>query len=224
LPESVIDDLVRDQIKERYGTRAALMASLQKKFGISFESFRKQIRDDFIVNQMMAMKISSDKIIISPQKVENYYNANAEKFKVADQVKLRMIVLNKATPQDTAPRKLADEILEKIKAGASFSEMASVYSDSQRSKAGDRGWIERSFFRSEISDVAFSLKAGEHSGVIDLDDACYLLLVEEVRGAHVKPLDELRAEIETTLKSEERARLQNQWINRLKEKAFIRSF
>jgi len=49
-----------------------------------------------------------------------------------------MIVLNKTSGDDTNTASLAGEILAKIKEGATFQEMASVYSQgSQRSQGGD---------------------------------------------------------------------------------------
>jgi parvulin-like peptidyl-prolyl isomerase len=119
---------------------------------------------------------------------------------------------------------LADEILVKLKEGASFAQMASIYSDSMKEKGGDRGWIDRTLFKKELSDPAFALKAGQVSDVIDLPEACYLIQVEEVKAAHVKPLADVREEIEKTLKVSEQGRLKSKWIDRLKAKSFIRYF
>ena len=58
--------------------------------------------------------------------------------------------------------------------------MASVYSQgSQHNQGGDWGWVERSVFRKELADVAFTLKPGQVSDVIDTPQACYLMLVEK---------------------------------------------
>jgi parvulin-like peptidyl-prolyl isomerase len=223
LPDTAVDDMIKERIKERFGDRATLTKTLQAQ-GLTFETFRKQVREDYIVRAMAQQKISSEKIVISPQKIEDFYSANKDKYKVEDQVKLRMIVLNKKPENPGGARKLADEILSKLKEGASFSEMASIYSDSQRNNGGDRGWIDRTFFKSELSDVAFSLKPGKHSDVIDLPEACYLMLVEDAKTSHTKSLTDVLAEIENTLVAEERARLQKQWIARLKAKSFVRYF
>ena len=48
--------------------------------------------------------------------------------------------------------------------------------------------------------------------------------VEEFHPAHLKPLNEVRAEIEKALELEDRGRLRKEWIERLKAKAFIYSF
>ena len=122
-------------------------------------------------------------------------------------------------------KKLAGDILKKIEEGAAFDEMARVNSEGLlRSSGGDRGWVERTGLRKDLADVAFALKPGQRSGVIDLPDACYLVLVEDKREAHIRPLSEVRDEIEKFLVIKERARLQQRWVDRMKTKSFVRYF
>ena len=224
LPDSVIDDEVQDRIRSRYGTRATLIKTLQAD-GVTYEKFRQQLREQFIVAALSSKNISQE-IVISPNKIEAYYADHRDEFKLEDQVKLRMIVLDSAAG-DTADsrKKLGQEVLAKIKEGAAFDEMARVYSTgSQRSQGGDWGWVERSVWRKELAEVAFALKPGTPSDVIEMPTASYLMLVEEKRPSHILPLNEVRADIETTLLIQERARLQKQWIEKLKTKTFVRYF
>ena len=224
LPDTVVDELVQDRIRERFGDRITLMKTLQAQ-GETFEKFRQDVRDQYIVSALRAKNIAPEKIIISPYKVETYYLGHQDDFKVEDEVKLRMIVLNKTSGDDTNTVRLAGEILAQIKEGATFQEMASVYSqDSQRSQGGDRGWVERSVLRKELADAAFALKPGQVSDVIETPEACYLMLVEQTRPAHVKPLNEVRDDMELTLRTQEQKQLEQQWIDQLKKKTFIRLF
>jgi parvulin-like peptidyl-prolyl isomerase len=224
LPDTAVDELVQERIHERFGDRITLMKTLQAQ-GQTYEKFRKDVRDQYIVSALRAKTMSSGKTIISPYKVETYYLAHQDDFKVEDQVKLRMIVLNKTPGDDTNTPALANEILAKIKEGAAFQEMATVYSQgSQRSQGGDYDWVERSVLRKEIADAAFALKPGQVSGVIDTPETCYLVLVEQTRPAHVKPLSEVRSEIEMTLRTQAQKQIEQQWIAKLKKKTFIRLF
>jgi parvulin-like peptidyl-prolyl isomerase len=224
LPDTVVDELVQERIRDKFGDRITLMKTLQAQ-GMTFEKFRQDVRDQYIVAALRNKNISPEKIIISPYKVETYYLAHQDDFKVEDEIKLRMIVLNKTSGNDTNTASLAREILAKIKQGATFQEMASVYSQgSQRSQGGDWGWIERSVLRKELADTAFKLKSGQVSGVIETPEACYLMLVEQTRPAHVKPLSEVRDDVEATLLTQEQKQLEQKWIEQLKKKAFIRLF
>ena len=71
--------------------------------------------------------------------------------------------------------------------------------------------------------MAFSLKPGEHSGVVEIQDpeSYYIMLVEEKQPGHYKSLGEMRDEIEKNLLIEERSRLERQWIAKLKRKTFV---
>jgi len=230
LPDTVVDEMVQERIRERFGDRITLMKTLQAQ-GQTFEKFRQEVRDQYIVSALRAKNISPDKVIISPYKVETYYLAHQDDFKVEDEIKLRMIVLNKTSADDTNTLGLANEILTKIKEGAAFSEMASIYSQgSQRNQGGDWGWIERSKLRQELADAALPLKPGQVSGVIETSGtgetpgAYYIMLVEDKHPAHVKPLKDVRDDIEVTLRTQLQKQLEQQWIAQLKKKTFIRLF
>ena len=225
LPESIVDDRVQDRIRERYGgDRAAMTKTLQSQ-GLTYESYRKRIREDFIIGAMRSRNISSE-VIISPHKIEKYYAENLDKFKVKDRVKLRAIMLNAGqTRSADDARKLAGEILAKLADGASFVEMASVYSeDTYRPQGGARGWVERGDLRKELADAAFSLKAGQRSDLIEIGETLWILLVEDAQSNHVRTLPEVRDEIANTLQAQEQARIQREWIDRLKAKSFVRYF
>ncbi|MGA2747630.1 MAG: peptidylprolyl isomerase [Verrucomicrobiota bacterium] len=225
--ESVIDDRIRDKIqKEYYGDRTRLIKTLQAE-GITYEMFRRREWEKFVIEYMNYQNSSNPrKILISPLKIEQYYEQHRSDFKIDDQVRLRMIVVNQpSTGPAGMARRLAEEILAKIDAGVPFSEMAAVYSaGSQRSEGGDRGWVDRGYFKPELARVAFSLKPGQHSGVIELPEACYLMMVQDTRPSHIRPMTEVRAEIERTLKAEENLALRKQWIDRLKRKSFVQYY
>ena len=224
LPESIIEDSIRDRVRRRYGDRVTLAKTLRAE-GMTLEAYRKRTREEIIIEQMRFFHVSKD-LIISPQKITDYYEAHRTNYLVKDSVKLRMIVLNKPAGGDNgATRELAGEILGKIKEGAPFDEMARIHSDgSQRAVGGDWDWVERSVLRKELADVAFTLKKGTTSDVVDLSDACFIMLVENTKPEHVRPLSEVRDEIEKNLLASERERLQKQWIARLKAKSFVRYF
>jgi peptidyl-prolyl cis-trans isomerase SurA len=224
LPDNFADQLVQDRIRDpRYGNRINLMKTLQAQ-GSTIEQFRKELLDQYIVSALRSKNVSQE-IVISPYKVENYYLAHQDSFKIEDQIKLRMIVLNKTSPDDTNTVALAREIEGKIKEGATFQEMAAVYSQgSQQHEGGDWGWIERSVLSKELAEAAFALKPGQISDPVSTPESIYLMLVEQVRPSHVKPLGEIRDDIEKTLRVQEQARLEKQWIDGLKKKTFIRYF
>ena len=223
MSESFVDEEVKHRIRTKfYDNRVTMIKSLEQE-GLTEQTFRQRIREEIILAQMEYKNISAGKIIISPHKIETYYSQNADKFKVEDEVKIRTIFFANKTDRDAeATHKLAEDILAKIKNNASFAEMASTNSDdSYRSEGGLRPSMDRKALAEDLAKAAFALKPGETSEVLERQDGCYLIKLEEFHPAHVKPLNEARAEIEKTLESEDRQRRRKDWIERLKTKSFI---
>jgi parvulin-like peptidyl-prolyl isomerase len=224
LSESIVDQQVRDRIREEYGSRVKAIQSLQAK-NTTLENFRKRVREDFIISQMTYKNVFSP-IIISPHKIEVYYKENQDRFKLKDRVHLRMITIpNKAGRDAKATREVADDAHTKLQNGTPFKDVALQASeDSYRAQGGDWDWVERGALGENLEQVIFSLKPGQLSDVVQRDDGCYLMFVDQYQPAHVRPLSEVRDEIEETLRRRERGRLREEWVKRLREKSLVQLF
>jgi len=225
IPEKYIEDAVQSEVRS-HGDRMVLIKTLEAQ-GMTFDKYRLRLREQLIERLMRRQNASPEKIIISPHKIENFYQDHRETFKLEDRVKLRMIVLNKPAGGGDASeaRKTAEEVLAKVNAGGNFADLAKQYSQgTQRSEGGLFGWGDRSALRKDLAEAAFALKPGQHSGIIEAPDAFYVMLVEELQLAHYTPLVEVREQIEKDLQDSERSRLERQWIEKLKKKTFWRYF
>ncbi len=226
LPETLIDDVVNSRVKEEFGDRLTLTKTLHLR-NQTYESFRKDERDQFIVGQMTLKNINQN-LFISPKKIERYYAENTDRYSIGDRAKVRMILLEKSRHAAGEPRKIAEAVRARAVAGEDFGKLADEASDDARrfkgGLRGDQGWVENkdSDLRKELRDFAFPAKDGEVSPVIETDGAVFLVKVEGHEAGHVRPLSEVRGDVESTLRSLERERLRKQWIGRLRAKAFIR--
>jgi len=166
VPDAVVEDEIKERIRLRYPDGATLTKELQAR-GMTKEALRQQVREEIILNFMRHKNVASE-ILISPQKIERYYATNLHQFRLGNQLKLRMIVLKcSADAPVEEVRKLAVEIALKISEGASFSEMAGIYSEGSAGKeGGDLGWREESKTTKGLVDVAADLKAGQNSPVL----------------------------------------------------------
>ncbi len=223
VPESIVDRIVEDEIHRTQPDRVQFIKKLQEE-GLTFDQYRKKVRDRLIIEDLTHEFVKEP--IISPHKIEAYYTQNHDKYKIEDQVKTRMIVVNQSPADEPgAAKKRAEEILSQIKGGASFEEMARVYSDgAQRARGAPSDWLEPSKLAEAIRGPISKLNAGECSDVIETKDACFLVLLVERRPAHFTPLNEVREEIERQLMRQEATRLQRRWIDRLRKKTWVRLF
>jgi peptidyl-prolyl cis-trans isomerase SurA len=225
IPDYVIDDRVQTIIREEFGgDRAAFIRTLQAQ-GYTLTRFKEIERDKIIVQAMRQAKVN-ESFVISPKQIQQFYDKNKAAYTNPEQVKLRMIVLREGTEDIVGAnkRQTAEEIRQKIVAGAEFERMAQMYSEDEATSdvGGDWGWIERNMLNEELTNVAFSLKAGETSKVLQIGDSYYILFVEARKNAEVKPMADVREEIEGRLIQQERMKAQQRWIDTLRRKAYIK--
>ena len=222
LPDSLINDVVNSQIRDEFGDRVTLMKTLRRA-GETFEDFKNDQRDAFIITQMTLKNVNQN-VFISPRKIERYYEENTNSFNIGESAKIRMIVIDKSKHALGEPQKIAAEVAAKLKEGGDFAKLADQYSDdSRRIRGGDRGWIENkdSDLRSELREFVFAAQPGAVSDAIDLDGAVFMIKVEERKSAGMRPISEVRDEVEQMLRNLEKERLRKQWMARLRKKSFI---
>ena len=228
IPQNMVDDRIETIIREDFGgDRQAFIRTLQAQ-GYSMTKFREAERDKIIVQAMRYQNVKSD-FIISPSKVVTLYTTKKEEFTTPEQVHLWMIAVDKGStvaPGEADPQKaMATEIRDKLSKGAKFEQLAQMYSnDSSRTAGGDWGWVDRKTLNDTLTQAAFKLELNKVSPVIEQGNTYYILKVSERKSAFTKPLDEVRPDLEKKLFSSERERMQNQWIEGLRAKAFIKVF
>ena len=221
IPEYAVDDHVNTIIREQFqGDRLAFIRTLQAQ-GYTLQRFRKVETDKMIVQAMRQRAVKTDPIL-SPSKVEKFYQEHNADYSTPEQVKLRMIVLHKDSPD---AKKVAEEIRAKVKSGSDFAKMAQMYSeDASKETGGDWGWVDRATLNATLSAPAFALKPGQVSKVLEMGNNYYLLSVEARKQAETKPLASVRDEAEKKVLQAERQAAQERWIKNLRDKAYIRIF
>lgn len=224
IPEYIVDDQIQTIIRTEFGgDRNAFHRTLEAQ-GYTLARF-KEIETEKIIVQAMRQKFVKVNTVVPPKMVDEAYAHDREAFSTPEQLKLRMIVLKKDSGDPESKKKMAEEIRSKIKAGGEFDKLAQMYSeDSSQESGGDWGWIDRHTLNEQLSKAAFALKPGQVSNVLEVGDNFYLLFVEAKKNAAVKPMEEVRPEIEKKLLQAERTKAQQKWIESLRKKAFIKTF
>jgi len=223
IPDYFVDQRVSTIIREEFGgDRQAFLRTLQAQ-GYTLERF-KQLEKDKIIVQEMRRNVIKGAININESQIADYYRDHAEQYSTPEQIKLRMLVI-RGSGDNAGPRKMIEEIREKIVSGAEFGDLAKMYSQgSEQEAGGDWGWVDRKKLNEDLTKVAFSLKPGEVSKVVEVGGSYYLLFVEARKAATAKPMKDLRDEIEKALMQTERQRLQEEWIKKLRKPAYIKIY
>jgi peptidyl-prolyl cis-trans isomerase D len=153
-------------------------------------------------------------VIIDPDKVRaevkvpdaelhEYYAQHLSDYRVPDRVKVAHILFKTTgkTPAEVATiRKTAADVLNQIRAGANFGDLAKKYSEDSTAQAGgELGWLVHGQTVPEFDSAAFSLKPDEVSGLVNTVYGIHILKVEDKQVAHLETFDEVRNSIEVEI-------------------------
>ena len=78
LPEPLVEDYVRSRVKEQFGDRTEFIKTLQAQ-GKSFEQYKNEARQQIIVGALEEKNVGKA-AIVSPLKLERYYEQRKEEF------------------------------------------------------------------------------------------------------------------------------------------------
>ena len=148
-------------------------------------------------------------IRIEEAKVSEHYNSHIAKYRVEKRIKARHILVALSPDADEKAEKETKEkalkVLQELKAGGDFTELAKKYSDdpSVKDNGGDLGYFSKGQMVKPFEDAAFALKEGELSEPIKTQFGFHIIKVEKIENERTKPLAEVRGEILKTLTEEE---------------------
>ncbi len=155
-------------------------------------------------------------IPVTQADLQAYYNQHQDEFRIPETVTVRHILIKTPTPGpdgkvdpkavDAAKAK-ADDIDKQLKAGANFADLAKKYSDDPGSaqQGGLLPPITRGRTVPEFEQAAFNTPKGQMTGVVRTSYGFHIILVEDKQNARVKPLDEVKAQIEPAIKQQKAA-------------------
>jgi len=217
-----------------------------KKQGVSYEDFKEQIRIGAVTQQVIGQEVGG-KIHISNEDIQDWYNKHQKELEGPEEVGLSEIMVatqpvrqnvedkdkqgavqnnDKPLPEDPAKvaeaEAKANQILEQLKKGAKFEDLAKKSSDGPTaSQGGSLGEFKRGELAKDLEDKTFALKAGENTGVIRTRQGFIILKATSHRPAGVPPLKDISERIREAIYSERLEPAARAYLTKLREQAYI---
>ena len=157
-----------------------------------------QVARDKVLSDALLAKIDKDSApsdAVAEGQARNNYKAKPERFQAPEQVQVRHILI---AGTDGDARAQAEKILEELKAGANFAQLAKERSADTGSaaKGGDLGLFARGRMVPEFDEAAFALKKpGDLSSIVETKFGFHILKLDARRPAGLRPYEEVREEL-----------------------------
>ena len=183
-----------------------------KKLGMTPDNWKSQLRKDLLIEKVIRNHLRKVPPP-TPEEIKTYYETHKKEFQVPMQYRFSQIVV--------PTLKVAEQILQKLKAGKDFAKLAKQYSISPEGKqGGDLGYWREDRLPEEFLPVR-QMKIGEYSDMIHSPYGYHLLMLTGVRDARILSLKEAGPTIAWQLAQEKREAEKKRWLKSLKKQADI---
>jgi len=203
------------------------------EYGQSFDEVKMEIREGLARNKFM-QPYWEGKTNITEEEAQKYYNENPKFFNKPELARVSHILITpefidpnsdpNADPNEAKAiaRKKAEDLLEQIKGGADFAELAKIHSNCPMApQGGDLGFFSRGEMDSAFENVAFELGIGQISDVVETKYGYHIIKATGHTDASTIPFEKVKDKIVEQLTQEKQSELAEEYIQKLKDAANI---
>ena len=181
----VSNDVVDRTIESIAGRYNATVADLRRSLesgGIPFSDFRERIRNDLVADTLRRREVLS-RVSVSDAEVDRFL-ARPDRTPAQGDEYLLGHILVAGTDDPAAARATAEDVLERLEAGASFADLARRHSSGGRAAEGGMlGWRSAAALPSLFAEIVPRLEPGETSGLIEDPSGFHIVRLVDVRPA-----------------------------------------
>lgn len=202
------------QLERQFGGRNALEAAMQQE-GLTVASYRANMTQALKRNQirrqyMAVLERDRRPPPVTDAEINAFFQERAGSLGMRPAtVEFRQVVVAPEASDSAREAALAEarQVLEELRGGADFALLARRHSDDPGSseRGGELGWFRRGRFVPEFERIAFALRPGEVSPIVETPFGYHIIRIDKVRGPErqarhilirpdVSPADEARTE------------------------------
>lgn len=192
---------------------------------IADDDLRQFIADEIAIQQTIQQEVV-DKIEVTDEEAQAYYDQQSEQFNEPERIRASHILIQVAPEatqeeKDTAKQKI-EEVLAMAKEGQDFVELAKTHSEGPSNvNGGDLGFFSRDMMVKPFEDAAFALGIDEISDVVETQFGYHIIKVTEKKDPRTMSFEEVKEQLKNGLLRQKTNTEVSTWINNLKTNATI---
>ncbi|MCD4830547.1 MAG: peptidylprolyl isomerase [Anaerohalosphaeraceae bacterium] len=206
--------------------------ALLQAYGKNFDEYKENIKKKVMFDKLLTAELGETETV-SEEKAKEFYDANPQQFQEPESINTRHILISidkaQADPNkdpnqiDAEAKAKAQGVLDEIKAGGDFAELAKQYSSCPSSqKGGELGAAPKGSFVPEFEAAAYALEPNEISGLVKTQFGYHIIQLIERKEANTVAFDEAKEQIMMRLEQQQKQGAVMEYIKKVKDEADIK--
>ncbi len=221
--EAEIDEAIRDVQRQNKLTEERLQKALAAE-GLTMKAYREKLRDQILRLKLVGRQVQS-KVDVSDSDIREYFRAHIDEFREPPYVVLSNIVIPVPEGADSAQveaaRRLAGKVVERLRAGESYTAVLDELKTQGLGSGSDMGRFQEKELSRDIARRLEGLKPGDYSDPLEKPTGFFIFRVDERVPGSIRNFDLVKAEIRQKLIDEAREREFRKWSETMKKDAYI---
>jgi peptidyl-prolyl cis-trans isomerase SurA len=225
VPSKEIEGAI-EEMKRRNGLDQENFERFLTAEGLTLEGLKKEIE-----KQLLRTKVINWAVKVEPKagekELREFYQEHIDRYRVNQSYRISHILF--LVPKDASLersreiRKKSLEVLERIRGGEDFGEMALLYSEdpSSRKDRGDMGYFKKGELLPALERETVRLQVGEVSGLIRTEFGYHIIKLLNRKGGEPPPFEEVKEKVRADYYDREMEKAFQQFLSKLKEKSVI---
>ncbi len=224
IPKEMVEKRIDSMVASQAGGDWQQFEEMLKSTSTTLAEFRERMERRLAVELLLNQVIDRKLAVISPEQIEIYYNQNRASFAKESRIKLQLIQL----PGSMKSSRVSDavnEVMQSLKRGADFKDLARGYSKDRSSKeGGELGWSNQNHVRAEFLNAFKKLQKGAVSEPFELLDNTYILRIADINSGTFIPLKEASERIRRMIYDKEKTDRYKTYIKKLRDQTYIKLY
>ena len=214
-----------EEIKRQNGSSQEELEIALAKEGLTLEAFKQQIEKRLLRNRLVSWSVKVEPKAGEKELID-FYQKHVDHYQIRLTYRPSHILF--AVPQEATSEEIGEirrkcqQVVEKIKKGEDFGEMAILYSQDASSKdRGDLGYFKKGELLPAFEKEAIRLKVGEVSGIVRTQFGFHIIKLLDRKGGGPAPFEEVKEKVQADYYEKEMEKAFNEFLSKLKAKSVI---
>ncbi len=182
----------------------------------------QKVRDQLTLQKVVNREVRRG-IMVGDPEMKRYYQEHRDRFALPEEYMLSQILIQPRSADGIAEALAkARQIMDELKRGEKFDDMALQYSDGLNASRGGRlGLVRQGELLPAIERAITFLVPGGISDIIESSEGFHIIRMEEKKPKQFRPFEEVKVEIQGLVFQQKIEDVFQSWLVDLKNKAYI---